>query len=105
MGDDTERLFGQNKDQYQKIYDNTAAIAELRKELEGIKVDLIGVTGSNGLRGEFRQYKAESEKRDTAVLSALEEMKHKQEANIKWTVGLLLGVPSIIAGIVRFSGG
>lgn len=104
MGDDTERLFGQNKDQYQKIYDNTAAIAELRKEVEGIKVDLIGVTGSNGLRGEFRQYKSESERRDTAVLKALEEMKDRQSNSLKWTVGLLLGVPSVVAAIVRITG-
>ena len=102
---ETDRLYGQNKDQYQKIHDNSQAIAALRSELEGIKVDLIGVTGQNGLRGEFRTYKIESEKRDTAVLKALEEMKHKQENNLKWTVGLLVGVPGVVAAIMRFSGG
>lgn len=96
---ETDRLFGQNKDQYQKLYDNSQAIAQLRSELEAIKVDLIGVTGSNGLRGEFRTYKVESEKRDTAIMETLANMRKRQEANLKWMVGLLVGVPSMIATI------
>lgn len=96
---ETDRLFRQNKDQYQKIHENTTAIAALRSELECIKVDLIGVTGQNGLRGEFRTYKIESEKRDMAIMETLSEMRKKQEANLKWTVGLIVGVPSLIAAI------
>ena len=105
MADDTDRLFGQNKDQYQKIHDNQVAISDIKQELEALKVDLIGVTGQNGLRGEFRAYKTESEKRDIAVLESLKEMSAKQERNLKWTVGLLLSVPAVVAGIVRVAGG
>lgn len=96
---ETDRLFGQNKDQYTKIAENTAAISKLAKELEAIKVDLIGVTGTNGLRGEFRAYKKDSEQRDTEIIKALSEMKQKQEQNLKWTVGIIIGVPSLIAAI------
>jgi hypothetical protein len=105
LGGETERLYGQNRDQYIKIHGNTEAIAALKTELEAIKVDLIGVTGSNGLRGEFRAYKKDSEERDAAMIQTLSEMSKKQETNLKWTVGLLLSVPALVAGVVALAGG
>ena len=105
MEDDTERLYGQNKDQYRKIHDNATAISAIRTELEALKVDLVGATGNNGLRGEFRTYKIESEKRDDSVLKALAEVQKQQGANLKWTIGLLLGVPAIFAMASQLLGG
>lgn len=98
---ETDRLFGQNKDQYQKIHDNSQAIARLQGELMELKTDLVGVTGANGLRGEFRKYRDESETRDKEVLTLISSVQQKQETNLKWTVGLLFGVPSALFGLTR----
>lgn len=101
---DTDRLFGQNKDQYNKIYANQVAIADLRSDFEALKVDLIGVTGTNGLRGEFRRFQHESQIADEKIMETLSSMREKQDANLKWTIGLIVGVPSLIFALDRMVG-
>lgn len=93
-----ESLRNQNMNQFERL-------TKLEEDISMIKADLFGATGNNGLRGEFRAYKTDSEKRGEEILSALTEVKNKQEANLKWTVGLLLSVPAVVAGIVRLAGG
>ena len=101
---DSDRLFSQNKDQYGKIHTNQIEIAKLRSDFEALKVDLIGVTGTNGLRGEFRRFQKESQESDREIIKTLSDMREKQDGNLKWTVGLLVGVPGLLFTLDRMIG-
>ena len=98
---DHTQLFDQNKDQYDRIHGLTDRVSKLEALVEAIKTDLIGVTGSNGLRGEFRAYREGSEKREAHILEKLEAMdKSRQEAR-RWTTTLILGGPAVAVAITN----
>lgn len=97
MSDHSERLYKQNEDQYLKIHENARRIAEIEANMRELRTDLIGATGTNGLRGEFRLYKTESEKREKQILDALDAMKH----SLQWAIGAMLSAAGVVIAIVR----
>ena len=116
---DSENLYRQNDDQYAKIHCNTAAIAKLEARLEALKVDIVGVTGNNGLRGEFRQYRDKSEQREQQILDmiaageqrrelAKKEAEARRHSDQRWRLGIaasaIFGAPSAMVAILRIMG-
>jgi len=104
MSDDSSRLYKQNEDQYSKIHQNSARIATLEASMQALKTDLVGVTGNNGFRGEFRQFRAQQEKREDAMITMiegvsakLEQMDKAREDSKRWIIKVALGVPGSIA--------
>jgi hypothetical protein len=87
----------QNADQF-------ARITKLEEAVSSIRADLIGVSGNNGLRGEFRRYREASTAREEKLLEAVEQIRQHQSATLKWMVGVALGVPSVIGAILAIIG-
>lgn len=68
--------------------------------MQALKTDLIGITGNNGLRGEFRQYRGQAEKREQQIIRAVESVAKKLQAmdearqkGRRWLIGI------VVAGI------
>lgn len=106
MSDEISRVYKQNEDQYSKIHENSARIAALEANMQALKVDLVGVTGNNGFRGEFRQFRTQQEKREEAMVDMihgvsqkLEEMDRAREESKKWYVRIALAVPGTLLAL------
>ena len=94
---DHDRLFDQNKDQYDKIYDNTRRVAELETAIREIKTDIIGVTGRNGLRGEFKAFQERADEREKKMLLAMQAI----NTNLKWAIGTGLALIGTGVAVLR----
>lgn len=92
-----DRLFDQNKDQYDKIYENTRKIAEMQTAINEIKTDIIGVTGRNGLRGEFRAFQERADKREEKMIQSMSSI----NTNLKWAIGTGLGLIGTGVAVLR----
>ena len=74
MADDTERIYKQNEDQYAKIRETERRISILEAEVATVKNELIGATGQNGFRGEFREFRRQTEEREAHMIATLRWM-------------------------------
>ena len=92
-----DRLFDQNKDQYDRIHENTRRIAEMQTTIHEIKTDIIGVTGRNGLRGEFRAFQERADKREEKMLEAMGAI----NTNLKWAIGTAIGLIGTGVAVMR----
>lgn len=91
-------------DDSSKIHQNSARIAALEASMQALKTDLVGVTGNNGFRGEFRQFRAQQEKCEEAIITMiegvsakLEQMAKAREDSKRWIIKVAIGVPGSIA--------
>jgi hypothetical protein len=104
---DHQQIFEQNKDQYDKIHALTDRVSKLEACMESIKTDLIGVTGNNGLRGEFRTYREGSEKREVEIVSMISDLRDtlkgmdaSREASRRWLFGIMIASPAAAVAVV-----
>ena len=108
-----EQALRQNDDHYKKIDELDHRISAVEGQVMELKADLIGVTGNNGLRGEFRSFRQQNEARENAMLATLNEIKEKQvqsrverheqmERNLKWSVATLLTLSGVAVAIMKY---
>ena len=91
MADDTERIYKQNEDQYAKIRENERRISILEAELATLKNELIGATGQNGFRGEFREFRRQTEEREAMMLRTL-----------RWMFGTTLSIGGLVVAAIGY---
>jgi hypothetical protein len=85
---DIDSIKQQNADQYTRI-------TRLEEAVSAIKTDLIGVSGNNGLRGEFRTFQKISREQMSKIADKLEEMDEKREGAKRWNweqAGVFVGI-------------
>ena len=91
MADDTERIYKQNEDQYSKIRDNERRISKLEADMAMLKNELIGATGTNGFRGEFREFRRQTEEREARMI-----------ATLRWMFGTMLSAGALIVAAIGY---
>ena len=98
-GADFDNIKAQNADQFFRI-------TGLEKQVSGIRTDLIGISGANGLRGEFREFRKTSGQQMERISEKLEEMDKKRESAKRWHWEQVLAAGSLLvaAAAVYFRG-
>ena len=89
-----------------------ALIQETRDIARETYTGLYGVNGENGLRGEFRSYQAQNEKRQDTLDKKIDHLEMKIDkvipkivGSVTVTVGTLGAIIGIIAGVVKLWSG
>ena len=80
-----------------RIHENTRRIAEMQTAIHEINTDIIGVTGRNGLRGEFRAFQERADKREEKMLEAMGDI----NTNLKWAIGTGIALIGTGAAVMR----
>ena len=90
-----ESIKQQNADQFKRL-------SRLEEAMSALKTDIIGVSGNNGLRGEFRQFQKSSLEQMEKIAVKLESMDEKRDSARRWqweqllvAVGLVIAAASI----------
>ncbi len=97
--DEHERIYKQNADQYAKIHENSRRLSSLEADMGQLKADLIGVTGQNGLRGEFRAHKRENDEQMKALMRSVDELQGRIGAWFKWAIGTVIAAAGVIVAL------
>ena len=102
------------------IHQNSVAVADTAMLAEAIKADLVGVSGNNGLRSEFRDYRTESTSRENRMITMLERieknsngarerlesrivnMEKRQTSFNRWLIGVFFTCVGLIITIISY---